>query len=142
MVSIQDDLANLLGMFTNLKAARPQFIRLKSSVTSAEAQAEAAEDTVLDLYDECADEVESISIHFDWVDWMLDVFSTASFELLSTESGVGAAEAVWNRSGLEPENGIWYLTDQRLLWEDRDGEYELQITVPVQKITDAIETSG
>jgi len=141
MAAIQEDLAKLMGMSGNLKVARPYFVRLKSSIASAEAQAEAAEDTVLDLYDEYADEVESLSTHFDWVDWMLDALSTACFQLLATESGVAATEAIWERPGLEPENGILYLTDQRILWEDRVGEFELKIAVPVQQITDAVETS-
>ena len=141
MAAIQDDLAKLLGMSGNLKAARPHFVRLKSAIASAEAQAEAAEDTVLDLYDEYADEVDSLSVHFDWVDWMLDAISTASFVLLATESGVAATEAVWERPGLEPENGILYLTDQRLLWEDRVGEFELKIAVPIQQTTDVKEVS-
>jgi hypothetical protein len=114
---------------------------LKSSIASAEAQAEAAEDTVLDLYDEYADEVDSLSTHLDWVDWMLDALSTASFQLLATESGVAATEAVWERPGLEPENGILFLTDQRLLWEDRVGEFELKIEVPVQQVGEAKEIS-
>ncbi len=114
---------------------------MKSSLASAEAQAEAAEDTVLDLYDEYADEVDSLSTHLDWVDWMLDALATASFKLLATESGVAATEAVWQRPGLEPENGILYLTDQRLLWEDRVGDFELKIDVPVQQVKDAKEVS-
>ncbi len=141
MAAIQDDLAKLMKMSANLKAARPHFLSLKSSIASAEAQAEAAEDTVLDMYDEYADEVDGLSTHFDWVDWMLDALSTASFRLLATESGVAATEAVWERPGLEPENGILYLTDQRLLWEDRVGEFELKIDVPVQQVSDVKEVS-
>jgi len=141
MAVIQDDLAKLMGMSANLKAARPHYVRLKSSIASAEAQAEAAEDTVLDLYDEYADEVDSLSTHLDWVDWMLDALSTASFQLLATESGVAATEAVWERPGLEPENGILYLTDQRLLWEDRVDDFELKIAVPVQQVGEVKEIS-
>jgi hypothetical protein len=55
--------------------------------------------------------------------------------LLATESGIAAVEALWERPGLEPENGILYLTDQRLLWEDRVGDFELKINVPVQQIS-------
>jgi prefoldin subunit 5 len=141
MSSIRDDLAQLMGRSSNLKAARPYFVRLKSAIASAEAQAEAAEDTVLDMYDEYADEVESLSTHLDWVDWMLDALSTATFRLLATESGVAATEAIWQRPGLEPENGILFLTDQRLLWEDRVGDFELKLNIPVQQITDVKETS-
>ena len=141
MEAIQNDLAKLMGMSANLAAARPHYVRLKSAIASAEAQADAAEDTVLDLYDEYADEVDALATHLEWVDWLLEALATASFRLLNTESGVAAVEAAWLRPGLEPENGILFLTDQRLLWEDRDGEYQLEIAVPIQQVSDVTEIS-
>jgi predicted nucleic acid-binding Zn-ribbon protein len=136
MTAIQDDMAALMGMADNLSATRPQFVQLKSNLASAKAQAEAAEATALDQYDEYADEVESLAAHFDWVDWMLDALSSASFRLLATESAVAAVEAVWERPNFEPENGILYLTDQRILWEDRVGDFELKVDVSVDGIAD------
>ena len=141
MAAIQDDLAKVMGMSSNLTAARPYYVRLKSAIASAAAQADAAEDTVLDMYDEYADEVDALLTHFEWVNWMLEALATASFRLLNTESGVAAVEAVWLRPGLEPENGILFLTDQRLLWEDRVDDYELKIAVPLQQVTEVVETS-
>ena len=141
MAAIQDDLAKVMGMSSNLTAARPYYVRLKSAIASAAAQADAAEDTVLDMYDEYADEVDALLTHFEWVNWMLEALATASFRLLNTESGVAAVEAVWLRPGLAPENGILFLTDQRLLWEDRVDDYELKIAVPLQQVTEVVETS-
>ena len=141
MGSIQNSMAKLAGMAGSLSAARPYYIQLKSAIASAEAQAEAAEDTVLDQYDEYANEIEMLDNHLDWVDWMLDALSTASFPLLATESGVAAVEAVWARPGLDPENGVLFLTDQRLLWEDRVGDFEVKIEVPVSEITNVSETA-
>ncbi len=139
--ALKDALVALMGMSANLGAARPKYVQFKSMMASAEAQTEAAEATVFDQYDEYADEVESLDTHFEWVDWMLEALATASFRLLATESGVAATEAIWLRPGLEPENGILYLTDQRLLWEDRVGDYELKIAVPLQQVTNAQEVS-
>ncbi|MBW8011303.1 MAG: hypothetical protein FVQ83_08690 [Chloroflexi bacterium] len=140
MSAIQSKMGELAGLTDKAAAARPLFIQLKSAIASAEAQAEAAEDTVLDQYDEYADEVESLSAHFDWIDWMLDAISTASFKLLATESGVAAVEATWEPPGLEPENGILFLTDQRILWEEREGNFELKIEAAVQQIVDVKES--
>lgn len=137
MSAIQSQMAELAGMTGSLAAARPKFIQLKSAIASAEGQAEAAEQTVLHQYDAYADEVESLDAHLEWVDWMLDALENASFKLLATESGVAAVEAIWERTGLEPENGILFLTDQRLLWEDRVGDFELKVDVPVSAIEDA-----
>jgi hypothetical protein len=136
MNSIQKMMKELAGMSGNLSNSRPLYVQIKSAIASAEAQAEAAEQTVLDQYDEYGDENEALSAHMDWVDWMLDAIATASFKLLATESGVAAVEAAWERSGADPENGVLFLTDQRLLWEDRAGDYELKIDVALQQVED------
>lgn len=134
MQSIQNMLAGVVGQSTNLAAARPGYMQLKSAIASAEAQADAAEATVLAQYDAYADEVATLDAHLDWISWMLDALATASFNLLATESGVAAAEAVFQHPNWEPENGILFLTDQRLLWEDRVDAYELKVNVPIQDV--------
>ncbi len=136
MQNIQQLLAQVAGMSNNPAAARPQYLQLKSAIASAEAQADAAQATVLAQFDQYADEVESLDAHLAWVDWMLDALSTASFRLLATECGVAAVEAVFQHPSWEPENGILFLTDQRLLWEDRVGTFELKVEVPLQAILD------
>lgn len=136
MGNIQKMMANLAAQSANLNAARPLFMQVKSAIASNEAQADAADDTVIAQYDQYADEVESMTAHLEWIGWMLDAIATASFKLLATEGGVAATEAVWERPGLEPENGILFLTDQRLLWEDRVGDFELKLNMPLQQVTD------
>jgi chromosome segregation ATPase len=136
---IQANLSELMSKSDELSKARPSYIQLKSAIASAEARADAAEDAVLDQFDEYADEVESLSAHFEWIDWALDAVSTASFRLLAGESIVSAVEAAWERTTGEPANGILYLTDQRLLWEDRVDEYELNLDVPHQQISEVKE---
>lgn len=136
MGAIQDDLAKVVGMSANLTAARPMYMQVKSALASLEAQADAAETTVLAQYDEYADEVESLQAHLEWISWMLEALATASFRLLATESGVAATEAVHVHPSREPENGVLFLTDQRLLWEDRVGEYELKVDIPTQLVQD------
>ncbi|GAB4523300.1 MAG: hypothetical protein Fur0018_05950 [Anaerolineales bacterium] len=134
MQTIQADLARLMGGSGALEAARPQYMQLKSAISSAQAQAEAAEDTVFAQFDAYDDEIDALESHLSWVDWMLQALATASFPLLATESGVAAVEAVWLRPGLEPENGILFLTDQRLLWEDRVGDFELKLNIPLSQV--------
>ena len=134
MNNMQEKMSKLAGLSGNLAAARPVYIQLKSRLASAEAQADAAEDTVINQYDDFADEVEALDSHLEWVDWMLDALEVSSFKLLATESGVSAVEAIWDRSGLEPENGILFLTDQRFLWEDRVGDFELKLELPLAEI--------
>lgn len=143
MKSIQKLLAQFVSQSTDLQKARPLFMQIKSALASAEAQADAAQATVRLQYDEYADEVEVTGAHLEWIAWMLDALDTATFQLLATECGVAAVEAV-SLDQLEPLNGILFLTDQRLLWEDRVGLFELQVAVAatqiqeVRKETDAV----
>lgn len=132
--TLNAQMSKLAGMSANLTAARPVYMQLKSAIASAEATALAAENTVLTQFDEYADEVEGLAAHFAWVGWMIDALATASFQLLATESGVAATEALWT-GGIEPENGVLFITDQRLLWEDRVGDYELKVDIPLQSVT-------
>ena len=78
----------------------------------------------------------------EWVDWMLEAISSASFRLLATEAGVAAVEAVFKHPDWDPENGILFLTDQRLLWEDRVGDYELKVDVPLTDMLDVKKSNG
>ncbi len=148
MSGIQKELARLVGLSGNLAAARPLYMQVKSAVASLQSQADAAVDTVLAQYDEYGDEVESLSAHLAWIDWMLAALSSASFRLQASESGVAAVEALYLSPNSEPENGILFLTDQRLLWEDRVGAYELKVEAhlstieEVQKEEVASETEG
>jgi predicted nuclease with TOPRIM domain len=142
MQSIQQTAARLVGMSGNLTAARPLYMQVKSSVASAEAQADAAESTVLAQYDEYAEEVEGLTAHLEWIEWMLEALASASFRLHATESGISAVEAVYLPPYGEPENGILFLTDQRLLWEDRVETYELKVDVPLTEILDVEEQAN
>lgn len=134
--SLQKLVSQLTGMSGNLQSARPLYMQTKSMLASLEAQTDASAAAVLALYDEYSDEVDALSAHLDWVDWMMDALETASFKLTATESGVAAVEALFARPGLEPENGILFLTDQRLLWEDRVDDFEVKFEARLEQIQD------
>ena len=135
MEPIKTKMSVFAGKSDNINEARPIYLQIKSAIASTEAQADAADDVVIATYDQYADEIESMSAHLEWVNWMLDALSSASFQLLATESGIAATEATWVRPGLEPENGILFLTDQRLVWEDRVDTYELKVNQAITQVT-------
>ena len=134
MEGVKADLARLMGMSTNLGAARSSYLQLRSKIASLEAQADSAEVTVYTQYDEYADEVEAIEAHLEWVAWMQTALETASFRLLATENAIAAVESLFVHPDWDPENGILFLTDQRLLWEDRVDAYDLKIDLPLQEV--------
>ena len=105
MKAIHGSLTQFVSQSANLQKARPLYLQIKSGLASAEAQADAAQATVRLQYDEYADEVRIMSAHLEWIDWMLDALETATFQLLATECGVAAVEAVHlDRSG----SAEWY----------------------------------
>lgn len=71
---------------------------------------------------------------------MLDQLAEAKFTLLPTEGGLCAIKAVWCKDGKERDDdpeGILYLTDQRLLFEQKEEvatKKFLFITTEKQKI--------
>jgi seryl-tRNA synthetase len=137
MRSIQQTASQLMGMAgsADQDTLRSLYLQSKSSMASAESQADAARETVFVLYEHYRIEVENLSAHLDWVGWMLDALATASFQLSASEYGIAAIEAVWERPGLESENGVLYLTNNRLIWEDRVGAYELKVNVQIQQVS-------
>jgi predicted nucleic acid-binding Zn-ribbon protein len=136
MAQVNEKMAHLAGSAANLAAARPVYMQLKSALAAAEAQADAAEATVTAQFDLYEDEVSGLQAHLEWIEWMLQALSSASFRLQATENGVAAVEAVFVRPSMEAENGVLFLTDQRLLWEDRVGAYELRVDVPISDVLD------
>jgi hypothetical protein len=140
MKAIQGSLTQFVSQSADLQKTRPLYLQIKSGLASAEAQADSAQATVRLQYDEYADEVGIVNAHLEWITWMLDALETATFQLLATECGVAAVEAV-HLDRPEPLNGILFLTDQRLLWEDRVEKFELQIAVPIIQTQDVHKES-
>ena len=134
MQGLQQTLALVMGGANNLNAVRPQFMQAKSMAASAEAQAAAAEHAIYGQYDDFQASVETLSAHFAWADWMLAALATASFKLLATEGGVAAAEANWLRPNSDPMGGILFLTDQRLIFEEREGEFSVPLEAPLAQV--------
>jgi predicted nucleic acid-binding Zn-ribbon protein len=134
MAAIQQQMAQVMAQSANPAAARPVYMQVKSLAAGASAQAEAAEQSIFGQYDDFQAEVDSLSAHFDWVDWMLQALSTASFQLMATEGGVAASQANWLRPNSDPMGGILFLSDQRLIFEEREGEFSVPLEVPVSLI--------
>ena len=97
--------------------------QLKSQAEILEGRAEAAENSIRGGYDQFNSDVNKLEYHLTKLEWTLTELSEASFGLLATESGIMAVKAVWAKGGkqtkTDPE-GVLYLTDQRLLFEQKE----------------------
>jgi len=120
---LESKITELAGARGAPAALRPRASRLKSEIEAMEDKVEAAERSIRGSYDRFQDEVQKVKSHLSSLEWMLNEFSEASFELLATEGAVKAVKAVWAKDGKERKDdpeGVLYLTDQRLLFEQKE----------------------
>jgi hypothetical protein len=95
---------------------------LKSGVDQLENRVQAAEGRVKALYSTLKQDVDSTMSQMREINWFCDLKDEASFEFLAGESVFLAAEAEWvaTGKGKEDPDGILFLTDQRLVFEQKE----------------------
>ena len=121
--SLEIQITGLAGESGAPAALRPRVKRLKSQVETLEGQVDAAEGSIRGRYDQFSSEVQKLEYHLTKLEWMLKELSEAGFELLATESGIMAVKAVWAKGGKKTKDapeGVLYLTDQRILFEQKE----------------------
>lgn len=112
-----------MAVKTNPAAARPLLNQLEGEISTFESKISAAERQINGMYNAFNNQLYQAKKHLDEIDWMLKQLAEASFKLLATESGIMAVKAVWCKDVKErPEDpdGVLYLTDQRLIFEQKE----------------------
>lgn len=124
----------------NPAQARTLLNQLKPQAEALESQVNAAEGQLRGMYDSFDSQVGRLVDQVEKVDWMLTQLAEAAFPLLATEAGVMAVKAVLVRDGKEDKedpDGVLFLTDQRLLFEQKEEvatKKILFITTESQKV--------
>ncbi len=83
----------------------------------------AAEQTIRTSFDSFSGEITQTSAEVDRIEWMLTQLTEACFKLLATEGGLMAVKARWARDERMDNNdpqGVLYLTDQRIIFEQKE----------------------
>lgn len=96
---------------------------LRSDLSTFSSKVSAAESNVTNLFDDLASEVRVVNTQLSRIEKALDYCDTACFGFLPTESIVRAVKATWTRDekkDKEDPEGILFLTDQRLIFEQRE----------------------
>jgi len=120
---LETQIAQAAGKSAAPAALQPRLSSLKTQVETLEGRVEAAERSIRGGYDQYSSDVQKLKYHLTKLEWMLTELSEASFELLATESGIMAVKAVWAKAGKQNKNdpeGVLYLTDQRILFEQKE----------------------
>lgn len=119
---IETQIAQLAGRHPDATALS-LLASLRASVETLESKAQAAEDQINGMYDAFRSQVSAVESRLSAADWMLTQVAEAKFGLLPTEGAIAAVKAVWCKDGKENKDdpeGVLYLTDQRLLFEQKE----------------------
>ena len=138
--SIELKMTQLNGLRTNPLAARPLIAAIQADMALLEDKVRAAESTVNGMYDTFSGQVSNVTKQLGEIDYMLTQLAEARFKLLPSEGGIMAVKAVWCKDVKEQNedpDGVFYLTDQRVLFEQKEEiatKKILFITTAKQKV--------
>jgi len=120
---IEMQMPQLTASAYNPAAARGTLNTMQSAVSQLESKVSAAERTINGMYDQFDRQVSEFVRHMDQVEYTLTQLAEATFRLLPTEGAIMAVKAVWCKTGKEQKGdpeGVLYLTDQRLIFEQKE----------------------
>ncbi|MBC7232293.1 MAG: hypothetical protein H5T68_03505 [Chloroflexi bacterium] len=119
---IEDQFRRLVALSAVPQEAQFQITQIKAALSSLESKVSATQNQIRGMYDALERQVREFHTHLQRVDWMLKQLAEATFPLLPTEAGIMAVKATWVKGEKEDKSdpqGILYLTDQRLLFEQK-----------------------
>lgn len=92
-----------------------------TAVSTGGTKVSAAKSAIRGMYDDLQSELNKIEYQMNHVDWILDQLDESpDIRMREAEGPIEAVEAFWQRDGKEGPKGILYLTDQRLLFEQKE----------------------
>jgi len=120
---LEAKLGQVVAITRSPSLAAPMLKGLEAELDNLEDKASAAESTIRGLYDQMENEANQLFTRLNLIEWSYTSLDQASFKLMPTEGLIMAVKAVWTRDGREDDQdpeGILYLTDQRLLFEQKE----------------------
>jgi chromosome segregation ATPase len=120
---IELQMPQLAAAAANPGVAQGLLRTLQSAADGVESNADAAERSIQGMYDQFQNQVSTLARHLDDVEYLLKQLAEATFQLMPTEAGIAAVKAVWCKTGKEQKDdpeGVLYLTDQRLIFEQKE----------------------
>jgi hypothetical protein len=120
---IESRLAQIAVQKTSEKPPKVLLDSSKALVNTLEKKVEAAEKTIRGMYDQLEQQVNELTYRLGQIEWMQTQLAEASFTLLEGEFGIAAVDAVWcadSKEQPDDPNGVLYLTDQRVIFEQKE----------------------
>lgn len=132
-----------------------QISRAEAAIKALDHRIDGARSAVNAMYEKLRENVNQTTSQVDQITWLLDQLDQASFQLHRSEDAVAACEAQLMETKKEGPKGVLYLTDERVIFEQKEKKatkkvlfiateketiQELAFAVPVGQI-ERIETS-
>ena len=118
---IESKITRLNSLRNSPNSARSLITQVDSELENLKDKASSAERAIQGMYDDLKNEVEVLKKHLEEIEEMLGHLESACFSLMPNEAGIQAVKATFIE-GKEDKNdpqGILFLTDQRLLFEQK-----------------------
>jgi hypothetical protein len=97
-----------------------RFASAESAVSDLESRVAAAKRAIQATYSPLQENVNQTAEQVKDIEWMLDQIDGATFKLYPGEGVISAVKAQWMTSEKEGPKGVFYLTDERLLFEQEE----------------------
>jgi hypothetical protein len=97
-----------------------QIARAESAVEALEHRVDGAQSSVRAMYETLQQNVNQTKSQVRQIEWLLDQVDQASFKLRPAEDAVAACKAQFMESQKDGPKGVLYLTDERLIFEQKE----------------------
>ena len=118
-----------------------QVSRAESAINTLASKVDAAQSAARAMYDTLQGNVSQTRYQVKQIDWLLDQIDEATFQLHPAEDPVMACEVQYMETKKEGPKGVLYLTDERLLFEQKEEiatKKVLFITTEKEKVQELI----
>jgi hypothetical protein len=122
LAPLEEDFRRLVAQASMPSVAQPLLTQAQSAVSTLESKVSAASSSIYGMYDDLQVQVQEVFNQLQQVEWALKQVAEATFRLFPTEAAIMAVKATWAKGEKEDKDdpqGILYLTDQRLLFEQK-----------------------
>jgi hypothetical protein len=97
-----------------------QVSRAKSAVDALERKVDASRSAVQAIYEPLKENVQQTHTQVEQIGWLLDQIDEASFPLRPVEDPIAACKAQYMETKKEGPEGVLFLTDERLIFEQKE----------------------
>jgi predicted nucleic acid-binding Zn-ribbon protein len=97
-----------------------QVSRAENAIQQLESKVSAAQDAIEQMFDTLDENVTQVIQQIEAIEWTLDQAGEASFDFYEGEDFVAACQAQLVEMGQEGPKGILHLTDERLIFEQKE----------------------